>query len=145
MIPILLALAILAADPAPAQPAPPPASSAPSTPPDPAIAEVTAKVDDMLGAFKGKPLLDLVRRLGPIDSTRPASDGQVVYWRARTDSGTKCGMNPATGAFSCKPDWGKECLLAVAVDVPGNVVAWKLTGEVDACRKFLNPPPPAVG
>lgn len=141
MTPILLALSILAAAPAA------PAAAPPATPaaPDPAIAEVSAKVDTMMAEFKGKPLAELVRRLGPVESSRAASDGQVVYWRARTEGGTKCGMNPATGAFGCAPVWGKECLLAVAIDVPGNVVAWKLTGEVEACRVFLKPPAPAAG
>lgn len=143
MTPILLALSILAAAPAsaPAAPPPPPAAA-----PDPAIAEVSGKVDAMMADYKGKPLAGLVRRLGPVESTRAASDGQVVYWRARTEPGTKCGMT-ASGGFGCSPIAGKECLLAVAVDVPGNVVAWKLTGEVDACRAFLTPPPaaPAAG
>lgn len=139
MTPILLALAILAAAPSPALP---PALAAP----DPAIAEVSAQVDTMLAPFKGKPVGELLKRLGPNESIRPASDGTVRYWRARTENGTKCGMDPATGAFGCKPVWGKECLLAAAFDLQSNLLAWKLTGEVEACRKFLAPapaPPPA--
>lgn len=132
MTPILLALSILAAAPGAA---PPPAAA------DPAIAEVSAQVDAMMGEFKGKPLADLVRRLGPVESSRAASDGQVVYWRARTEPTTKCGMTTA-GGFACAPVAGKECLLAVALNLQSNVVAWKLTGEVDACRNFLKPPPP---
>ncbi|MDQ0466315.1 hypothetical protein QO010_004108 [Caulobacter ginsengisoli] len=146
---ILLALTILAAAALPPPPAsappvapPAPASPPPAAAPDPAIAAVSAKVDAMMADYKGKPLLKLVQRLGPVETTRTASDGQVVFWRTRTEPGTKCGLNPASGAFSCSPVWGKECLLAVAVNVPGDVVAWKLTGEVAACELFLKPPPP---
>ncbi len=148
MTPILLTLSILAAAAAPPPPlpaplpAPAPPTAAPPAAQSPAVVEMIAKVDAMMADFKGKPLLKLVQRLGPVESSRAAADGQVVYWRARTDGGTKCGMNAATGAFSCSPVWGKECQLAVAVDVPGNVTAWKLTGEVAACALFLNPAPP---
>jgi hypothetical protein len=146
MTPMILALVALAAaalppPPAPAQSPTPAAQAAPVAAPDPAFAAINAKLDAMMADFKGKPLAGLARRLGPSESTRTASNGQVSYWRARTDGGTACGMNPATGAFSCNRAWGKECMLAVATDLNSNVSAWKLTGEVAACEIILAPAP----
>jgi hypothetical protein len=156
MIPIFMAVALLAAavdTVPPPPPSTPPAQTAPSAAPPTApaapvltedaaaAAAADARANTLMTPYKGRHLAELSKWLGPSESMRMAKDGKVIYWRARTQGGTACGMNSATGAFSCDRAWGKECLLAVAVNLQGDVTAWKLTGEAAACDLMLTPAP----
>jgi len=133
ILPILLA-AMMLVDPV-AAPLPPITAPAPALPDAerPTIDPITA-IDRLMEAYKGKPGDRLRGKLGLTHSTKPASDGEVVFWRARADS-MGCGIG-AGGVMRCGSAAGLECQLAVAFDKAGKVATWRASGAPEACVKI---------
>ncbi len=146
ILPILVAVMMLAEAPAAAAPAAPAPAAAPlslapigtpsAEPPAedlPTIDALTA-VDRLMEPYKGKPGGSLRGKLGLSHTIRAAKDGEVVFWRTRADS-MGCGIS-ASGVMSCGSvaDW--ECQLAVAFDKVGKVTSWKVSGAPEACVNF---------
>lgn len=125
MLPVLIALTLLADG-----PAPPPEAEAP----DP----VFAQIDTLMGAWKGKPGAGLRGRLGLSYGSRQASDGQVIFWRTTISQGTVCRNDPVGGALRCDRGAEAPCQLAVAFDTEMNVKTWRASGAPAACRQFID-------
>lgn len=126
---ILLAQAAPAPTPDVAPPAPAPVAVAPQVT-DPVILEI----DRLMGAWKGKSGENLRGRLGLTTSTRPATDGEVVFWTSRAAS-MGCVADPAMG-LRCGSAGEAVCQLGVAFSKDGKVINWRASGSSEACRKF---------
>lgn len=125
ILPALMTLALLADG-----PAPPPAAETP----DPVFAQINA----LMTAWKGKPGAGLRGRLGLSFGSRPASDGQVIFWRTTVSQGTVCRNDPVGGALRCDRGIEAPCQLAVAFDLEMKVRTWRATGAPAACRQFVD-------
>ena len=141
LIPGLLSLALLLADgpaavPAPA-PAPPPATAAPVAPARPAIDPVIAEIDALMTPYKGKSGDRLRGKLGFTTGTRPASDGEVVFWELKVEQEMSCGMDPRTMIMRCLRGDPHQCRLGIAFDKQGLVSAWAATGVPEVCKGFV--------
>ena len=141
LIPGLLSLALVLAEAPVAAPAPAPVGApaatspavAPAKPVDPVVAQINALIEP----YKGKKGDRLRGKLGFSIGTRPASDGEVVFWMFNVEQETSCGMDPATMDMRCIRPEPFQCRLAIAFDKDGNVKAWALTGEPQICRGFI--------
>lgn len=137
LLTILAALMILAEAPAataaPVAPvAPPPADPVIAAPVDPVIAQIDALMTEK---WKGKRGDGLRGRLGLTHQTKPAKDGEVVFWLTKSES-MGCGID-ASGAMRCGTAASAECALGVAFEKDGKVRSWKAQGSPDACRNFV--------
>ena len=134
---ILIAMLLTqpAAAPAPAPAETPPPAAAPEPRPM-TTDEAIARIDALMGAWKGKSGERLRGRLGLSESTRDASDGQVTFWIRRSEA-TACGVSEG-GVIRCGVIGGSVCRLAVAFDKTGKVTNWKATGVGDACEPFID-------
>jgi hypothetical protein len=134
---ILIAMLLTqpAAAPAPAPAETPPPAAAPEPRPM-TTDEAIARIDALMGAWKGKSGERLRGRLGLSESTRDASDGQVTFWIRRSEA-TACGVSEG-GVIRCGVIGGSVCRLAVAFDKAGKVTNWKATGVGDACEPFID-------
>lgn len=128
MILQILLAALLLAEPA-ATPA------APEAPPPPTSEQVIARIDALLTPWTGKSGERLRGRLGLSEGTRPANDGEVVFWVRRAEA-LGCGF--AGGEMRCGTLGGAQCRLGVAFGKDGKVKSWKAVGAAEACSKFLS-------
>lgn len=140
LIASLISLVLMASDaPAavpPTAPAAPPVAAAPAKPPevDPVIAEINA----LMAPYKGKTGDRLRGRLGFSAGTRPAMDGEVVFWEIKVEQEMSCGMDPATLAMRCLRGDPFVCRLGIAFDKTGLVTAWAASGAPAVCRQFID-------
>ena len=134
---ILIAMLLTqpAAAPAPAPAETPPPAAAPEPRPM-TTDEAIARIDALMGAWKGKSGERLRGRLGLSESTRDASDGQVTFWIRRSEA-TACGVSEG-GVIRCGVIGGAACRLAIAFDKQGKVINWKASGVGEACELFFD-------
>ena len=142
LIASLLSLLLMTADgPATAAvapvPAPPPVVAAPAIPVKPAVDPVITEVYALLAPYKGKSGDRLRGKLGFSAGTRPASDGEVVFWELKVEQEMTCGMDPRTLAMRCLRGEAYMCRLGIAFDRQGLVTAWFASGSPLACRGFV--------
>lgn len=107
---------------APAEAAP----AAPETPPSP-------RLEALLSKQKGQPQTTLTAKLGPPESIRQASDGQVLFWTVVLPGTTVCGPG-ADGMLTCNRVGEGSCALALAFKTEGGLTAWKTGGMAEACE-----------
>lgn len=139
LIASLFSLLLLAAgDPATAA-VPPVAATATATPAaeKPAIDPVIAEINALMTPYKGKSGDRLRGKLGFSSGTRPASDGEVVFWELKVEQEMTCGMDPKTLSMRCLRGDPFQCRLAIAFDRQGLVTAWAASGVPEVCKGFV--------
>ena len=137
---ILLALLVMMMS---GQPAPAASTVAPPTavvPAKPAVAAtpvveppVSVRLESLLNGLKGRPQADLTSKLGPPDSIKQATDGQVLFWTLTLPGATVCGPN-ASGNLVCGRQGGGDCSIAVAFKTTTGMGIWKAGGFPAACE-----------
>lgn len=143
LIATFASIALMAAAPAAAAPAPvatpPPAVSTvtPAAPAKPAVDPVITEINALLAPYKGKTGDRLRGKLGFSAGTRPATDGEVVFWEIKIEQEMTCGMDPRTMAMRCLRGDPFMCRLGIAFDKQGLVTAWFASGITEACRGFV--------
>ena len=118
-------------------PTPPPPVAAPAVPAKPAVDPVITEIYALLAPYKGKSGDRLHGKLGFSAGTRPASDGEVVFWEQKVEQEMTCGMDPKTMAMRCLRGDAYLCRLGIAFDKQGQVTAWFASGSPVACRNFI--------
>lgn len=140
LIPGLLSLALLLADAPAAVPATPPPATAPATataPAKPAVDPVIAEINALMAPYKGKSGDRLRGKLGFSAGSRPATDGEVVFWELKVEQDMTCGMDPKTMVMRCLRGDPLQCRLGIAFDKQGLVAAWVASGVPEVCKGFV--------
>lgn len=129
------------APPPPAEPVNPAAAPAPA-----AVAEElkAVRLEALMTSLKGKPQQVFTARLGPPDSIKQATDGQVLFWTIALTGETKCAAN-AAGELSCARVNSGSCAIAAAFKAETGLSIWKLGGYLPACDKAADLLKPAAG
>lgn len=143
LIASLVSLLLLTAD-GPATATVPPAAAtattsapAPAAAAKPAVDPVIAEINALIAPYKGKSGDRLRGKLGFSSGTRPASDGEVVFWELKVEQEMTCGMDPKTLSMRCLRGDPFQCRLGIAFDKQGFVSAWVASGVPEVCKGFV--------
>ena len=133
MIALALSLLLLAqAAPAPAAPAAPVTTAPPAAAEKPA--PPSARLEETMASFKGKPKAAFTAKLGPADAVRPALDGEVLIWSIKVQGATVCGPGPG-GALVCGRQGDGQCQVVAAFSKADAMTLWRNSGLGAACDK----------
>lgn len=112
------------------------ATPAPVTEPAAAVAEAPkpyARMETIFQGLRGKGPGVLTKKLGPAESVRKGSDGEVMFWSVNVPGETVCGAD-ASGSLVCGRQGAGTCGIAAAFQTEGGLSKWRIEGYAPACE-----------